>query len=372
MHQAMLNAKKVGSSPDVKVVIQFGRAKYELVKLIRQNTDLRSDDSWSGVRRYLFAKGSSFLVGNLESTNMADPKTLYDFIKWGMRFYPANKYMLIMGGHGYQFVGMMTDYSKKAPYIMGIPELAGAINMAANEIGKKIDILVLDTCYFNSIEVIYELGRDENHSVQSAIAPIKNGALEGLPYDKIIELVQRNSNVKDVTAVIRDIIDNLSYDLVAFEINHQKLKQIKQLFNDAASEYLSRNIDDGDTLIKKVLDEPCDTIRTVELNLLSLVIHSKRVSPIKSPLVIVANSPTDNFKLLLRYYRLGFAQGNCWTRLLSNKPKDVNMAAEQKRNLLPLKMRPSEVYAYISIMNPGLDEIRKIKILKDLYQYKKW
>lgn len=372
MRQAMLNAEKVGSNPDVNVVIQLGRAKYGLVKLIRQDVDPKADGSWSGVRCYLVAKGSSTLVGNLKRANMADPKKLYDFIRWGMRFYPAKKYMLILSGHGYQFVGMMTDYSKKAPYIMGIPEMARAINMAANEMGRKIDVLVLDTCYFNSIEVIYELGRDENHSVRSAITHIKNGAIEGLPYDRIIELVRRNSDVEDVTAVIREIIDNLSYDLVAFEINHQKLKQIKQLFNDAASACLSRNIDDGNAPFKKVSDGPSNTTQTVAFNLMSLVIHFKRVSQSKSALVIIANRAPDDLELISRYDRLGFAQGNCWTRLLSNKHVDVNMVAEQKKNLSPLKMRPEEVYAYVSIMNPGLGEIRKKEILKELYQYKNW
>lgn len=372
MHQAMLNAEKVGSNPDVNVVIQLGRAQYKLVKLIRQTVDPEADGSWSGVRRYLVAKGKSALVGNLKRTNMANPKELYDFIRWGMRFYPANKYMLILGGHGYQFVGMMTDYSQKAPYIMGIPEMARAINMAAKEMGRKIDVLVLDTCYFNSIEVIYELGRDENHSVRSAITHIKDGAIEGLPYDRIIDLVRRNSDVEDVTAVIREIIDNLSYDLVAYEINHQKLKQIKQLFHDAASAHLSRNIDNENAPLKKASDGPSNITQTIGLNLMSLVTHFKRVSQSKSDLVIVANKATDNLMLLARYNKLGFAQGNSWTRLLSNNHVNVNMATEQRKNLSPLKMRLEEVYAYVSIMNPGLGQEQKKGILKELYQYKNW
>jgi len=372
MLQAMLNAEKVGSTPDVNVVIQLGRAKYELVKLIRQGVNPKTAGKWSGVRRYLVAKGSSSLVGNLKSTNMANPKKLYDFIIWGIRFYPANKYMLILGGHGYQFVGMMTDYSQKAPYIMGLPEMVRAIDIAANEMGRKIDTLVLDTCYFNSIEVIYELGRDEHHSVRSAITHIKNGPIEGLPYDRIIELVQKNSDVEDVTAVIREIIDNLSYDLVAYEINHRKLKHIKQLFNDTASAYLSGNIDNKNAPFKKVWDGLSNTNQPIGFNLMSLVIHFKLVSQSKAALVIVANRPTDDFELISRYYRLGFAQGNCWTRLLSNNHVDVNMAAEQKKNLSPLKLRPKEVYAYVSIMNPRLGEIRKKEILKELYQYNNW
>lgn len=373
MHQAMLNVEKVGSNTDVNVVIQLGRAKYELVKLIRQDIDPKSNDSWSGVRRYLVVKGGSTLVGNLKKVNMADPKNLYDFIKWGMRLYPANKYMLILSGHGYQFVGMMTDYSQKAPYIMGIPEMVRAINKATNDI-EKIDVLVLDTCYFNSIEVIYELGKEENHSVKSAITYIKNGAIEGLPYDRIIELVQKNNDVEDITEIIREIIDNLSYDLVAYEINHHTLKQVKQLFNDAASVYLSRNIDDGNIYFKKVSDVLSTTDQIIASNLMSsLIIHFKSALQSKSFQGIIANRPTtDNLELILRYYRLGFAQDNCWTCLLSNKHIDMNMVVEQKKGLLPLKLKPEEVYAYISIMNPGLGKIRKFEILKELYQYKGW
>lgn len=373
MRQAMLNAEKVGSNTNVNVVIQLGRAKYELVKLIRQDVDPKSDDSWSGVRRYLVAKGSSTLVGNLKTVNMADPKNLCDFIRWGMRFYPANKYMLILGGHGYQFVGMMTDYSQKAPYIMGIPEMVRAINNATNDIGK-IDALVLDTCYFNSIEVIYELGKEENHSVRCVITHIENGAIEGLPYDRIIETVQKNSDVEDITVIIREIIDNLSYDLVAYEINHHTLKQIKQLFNDAASVYLSRNIDDGNKSFNKVSDVLSATDQTVGSNLMSsLVIHFKSVSQNKSLQGIVANKlTTDDFELISRYYRLGYAQNNHWTCLLSSKHVDVSMAVEQEKSLLPLKMKPEEVYAYISIMNPELGKTQKIEMLKELYQYKNW
>lgn len=373
MRQAMHNAEKVGSNTDVNVVIQLGRAKYELVKLVRQEIEPKSEDSWSGVRRYFVTKGGSTLVGNLKRVNMADPKNLYDFIRWGMRFYPANKYMLILGGHGYQFVGMMTDYSQKAPYIMGIPEMVRAINKGANGIGK-IDSLVLDTCYFNSIEVIYELGKEENHSVKSAITYIKNGAIEGLPYDRIIEIVQKNSDVEDITAIIQEIIDNLSYDLVAYKINHHTLKQIKQLFNDAASAYLSRNIDDGNKLFKKVSDVLSTNDQTVVSNLMSsLVIHFKSVSQSNSFQGIIANRPaTDDLGLILRYYRLGFAQDNCWTCLLSNKHVEVNMAVEQKKGIFPLKMRPEEVYAYISIMNPGLEKTQIIEMLKELYQYKNW
>lgn len=128
------------------------------------------------------------------------------------------------------------------------PEMVRAINKAANDIGK-IDALVLDTCYFNSIEVIYELGSEENHSLRSAL---QNTSFQG----------------------------------------------------------------------------------------------------------IVASKPTtDNLELISRYYRLGFAQGNCWTRLLSNKHVDVNMAVKQQKGLLPLKTTSWAVRTINRINNIMLGKI---------------
>ena len=379
MHQAMFHAEKAGSSPDVNVVIQLGRAKYELVKHIRQDTGPKNEGSWNGVRRYLVGKGNSNVVGNLERANMANPMVLYDFIKWGVRLYPADRYMLILGGHAYQFVGMMTDYTQKAPYIMGIPEMVRAIDIAANEAGCKIDILVMDTCYFNSIEVLYELGKTDGHSVRTVITNIINGPIEGLPYERIIKTVGEKSDEEDITAVIREIIDNLPCDLVAFEVDHLKLRQMKKLFNDIASAHLSRYADDGNISFEEVLPLLKNAFQAAGLDLLSLVLHFKRGSHNKAdPLVIVANKPTDNPELISRYKRLAFAQDNCWTILLSNRqiemnrPQTENLTVDRIKNLHPLKMRPEEVYAYISIMNPRLEETRKKEMLKELYQYRRW
>jgi hypothetical protein len=373
MRQAMLDAEKAGSSDKVNVVIQLGRAEYELVKLIRQDVVAKADDSWSGVRRYFVEKNSSVLVGDLKEANLADPQILYDFIKWGMLSYPADKYMLILGGHGYQFVGMITDYSRKAPYLMGIPEMARAIDLAANETGKKIDVLLLDTCYFNSIESIYEFGRDENHSVRSIVTHVLNVPIKGLPYDVVIKAVQKKSDAQEFISVIKEIIDNLAYDLVAFEINRPKMKHIKQLFNDAAFEYLSENSNDERNLNQRMIDDLSDIIQRIYLDMMSLIIHSKRVSQNKSQLIMAANKYIDKFELIECYNRLGFAQDNCWSSLLSNKHVYTNLIkTAQKENLLPLKMKPGEVYAYISIMNPGLEESERKDILVKLYRYKKW
>ncbi|HHW69725.1 MAG TPA: hypothetical protein GX392_00010 [Clostridiales bacterium] len=371
IRQAMFDMEKVGSSFNVHVVLQIGRAEYKLVKLIRNDINYNDKYSWSGVRRYFVKKGSSELVGNLGKVNLADPKQLYYFVKWGILSYPAKKYMLILSGHSYNCVGMMTDYSRKAPYIMGFPEMVKAINMATNEINKKIDILFLDTCGANSLELIYEFGKDENHAVQNIITYIVNGPIEGLPYDNLIKIMQTNSSTEDITVVIKNIIENLPHDLISFEINYQKLRQIKQLFHDKTFEYISKGTDNGQISSKILLLERQDIIQSISDKLKSIIIHYKRHN--KQALITIITSVADNLKLLTRYYQLGFTQDNCWSNVLNDQiiDKDIINTVNNGK-LLPLKMSPQEVYAYISIMNPELEKTKKKSILKKLYDYKKW
>ena len=298
---------------------------------------------------------------------MADSRQLYEFIKWGIQASPAKQYMLILGGHGYQFVGTMTDYTQEAPYIMGIPEMTEAINKAANEAGKKIDILVLDTCYFNFIEAIYELGKNENHAVQNVITYIFKGSVQGLPYNEVIELLQSNSCNSDTLAVIRQLVHRFPYDLVAFSINHQILKHIKCKINE-----LALNNGDGGSDLSAILHSEGKLTSDINKNILQLVIHFKRISESREGIVAIANVPTSDLAIISRYYRLDFAQNNLWTYLLSNKGFDVKTVIEQKSCLLPLELKPTEVYEFISIMNPELQEEQKKEILKELYIQRKW
>ena len=238
--QAVAKLENMAPSEDMNIVVQLGRAKYGLVKILRPGVP-KSEQNWSGVRRYCLSSGKSILLQNLGEKNMADPKSLYEFLKWGIEHYPAKRYMLILSGHGFQFVGVMTDYSQKAPYIMGIPEMVRAINRAANDTGSQIDLLILDVCYFNFFESIYELGKDENHAVQNVITYIFNGPLQGLPYDKLLQFLQQKPFSADVQEIVKDLVAALPFDLVAFEINHGRLERIKGLFNELALQYWHSN-----------------------------------------------------------------------------------------------------------------------------------
>lgn len=361
MWQAKLDAEKTGSSHNVNVIMQIGRENRQLISILRPMDMLPdADERWVGARRYYIKKNQSDLINDLGKINMAHPRSLYDFIKWGMDNYPARRYMLILGGHALQFVGMMTDYSQNTPYIMGLPEMAKALHLLKKDTGKNIDLLVLDTCHMNSVEAIYELGQDEDHAVQNVLTFIGEGPIAGLPYDSIIYLVQKNVD-DDVADITKQIIEWLPLDLVAFEINHQKLRNIKRTAHELALYYLNC----GGKEEVNALDTRC-----LDNKLASIILHSKRISPKKYHAIMMAATmirPLAQF-----YYKLAFARNNYWTHLLLDKFKDNDYAANMRIELEPISLPKEALYFYIAIMNESLDQQRLEMILEELLIYKNW
>ena len=78
--------KKVGSTDHVNIIVQFDRAGANIV-----------------TKRYYIRKGGTPAkdeVASLGETNMGDPKVLESFVQWGIKTYPAKRYMLVLWNHG--------------------------------------------------------------------------------------------------------------------------------------------------------------------------------------------------------------------------------------------------------------------------------
>ncbi|MDD3187828.1 MAG: clostripain-related cysteine peptidase [Bacilli bacterium] len=186
IYKSLLACEKIGSSNDINVVVQIG-------KLGNYKTDEKNN--WSGVRRYYVENGHSNLIEDLDKTNLADPNTLYNFIKWGYENYKAEQFMLILSDHGGEFIGCFTDESLSEPYLMGIPEMIQAINAIRTNLGYIIDVLVMDMCYMNCVEIIYELGQNENPAVKSVVNYMDSAAYEGLNYEKLVLSTNEYNNL---------------------------------------------------------------------------------------------------------------------------------------------------------------------------------
>lgn len=172
--------KRVGSSDRVHVVVQY-------------------DTEERGTTRYRVGKGSLAVLESMKGVNTGSPKTLRDFVKWGLRKFPAQRVLLDVWNHGGGWENLPADYDygalraaaprraarvrrlrralfkttiatvmTRAPHRRAIAidtgsqdyldnqELRGAIRDALGA-RRKVDLLGLDACLMNMLEIAYEL-----------------------------------------------------------------------------------------------------------------------------------------------------------------------------------------------------------------------
>ncbi|MDP7421845.1 MAG: clostripain-related cysteine peptidase, partial [bacterium] len=152
--------EKVGSTEDVNILVQFDRAPGFSY----------SDGDWTSTRRFYINKDNdpykinSEMLRDLGEVDTGDYHSLVDFARWGMAEYPAEKLLLVVWNHG-------AGWKKKAeePIFKGISydDTSGNhmttqdIEKALQEIvalrdGQKIDLLGMDACLMQMVEVSYQ------------------------------------------------------------------------------------------------------------------------------------------------------------------------------------------------------------------------
>jgi len=388
--KSKIDAEKVGSSDNINIVMEIGRESRELARIIRPNERIPDDEdndeeNWSGVRRYYISNSQSKLIKDLGKHNMADPLNLYGFIKWGMENYESQRYMVVLASHGASFIAAMSDLSMDAPYMMGVPQMCKAINMIQNDIGKNIDILVMDMCYMNSIEIMYELGKKSENTVKNVLTYISEGPISGLPYDKLLDIVEENRDIDDTTTIIRKIINNLDMNLVGIEINHGKLKKIKNKINSLAYCYLSNegykdknpyqlinDLDKKDIWYNHVLDVH-DSFNKIIIDYNRNCINKKNILNIITHEMSFSNK--NIAYIVLIYYSLSFGKNNYWLNVITSKSLTLNQNINKfntQIRLKPFMLHPSGVLNQIYSLNINSRKEELEKILKKVFLFKKW
>ena len=114
---------------------------------------------------------NNFIIPDSNEVNMGDPQTLVNFGKWVMENYPANHYMLILWGHGFEshpawardwansdwFYTACVDVISKDSIKIARHELFSALDEITNHGYIKFDIIGFDTCLNALLEVAYEV-----------------------------------------------------------------------------------------------------------------------------------------------------------------------------------------------------------------------
>ena len=296
---------------NVNIVIQLSKAPIDLVRTIRQDDSSYAED-WTGTRRYSIINGNLEIVQSNEYINMADYRNLYDFIKWAANKFPAKRYMVSISGHGF-IVASLSDLCGKEPYIMGMYEMCTAINNLKNII--DIDILILDICNMNTIELIYELGKEKVNVVKYIMTYINNGPLEGMDYNYIIQKIDD----EPTNLILKNIVNKSKQNLVAIEVKHGKLEKIKELSNKLAYYWLLNN---EEKATKEEIKLYNDIYKKVDKVINQLILCAQNIEQRKRliHLIFYNEYQIEDVESFVRfYYKLAFTKNNYCSNLMGRK-----------------------------------------------------
>ena len=186
---------RAGSTKDIHILVQLDR-------LEDQKT-----------QRFRITPGGGFKKDCIETfseTNTGDPQILYSFCRWALENYPADRYALILWNHG---SGWWEDAKSRAVGPAGRRPHRPLFNHAFPQVhrsicyddtsggdaldnrelrvvlagvcallGRKIDLLGMDACLMNMVEVAWQL-RD---SVQMIVGSEVEEPFDGWPYAEIL------------------------------------------------------------------------------------------------------------------------------------------------------------------------------------------
>ena len=126
----------------VNVVLQTGGTK----QWYAQGVGL--DINPKKLQRYSYNQNGYTLIEEAPLQNMASADTLSDFLSWGKKTYPAEKYMLVLWDHGGGSVtGLIVDELHDNA-VMSLDELQRGLEQS----GVQLEALLLDTCLMATLE----------------------------------------------------------------------------------------------------------------------------------------------------------------------------------------------------------------------------
>ena len=349
---------------NVNIVIQLSKAPIDLVRTIRQD-DSSYAENWTGTRRYSIINGKLEIVQSNEYINMADYRNLYDFIKWAANKFPAKRYMVSISGHGF-IVASLSDLCGKEPYIMGMYEMCTAINNLKNII--DIDILILDICNMNTIELIYELGKEKVNVVKYIITYINNGPLEGMDYNYIIQKIDD----EPTNLILKNIVNKSNQNLVAIEVKHGKLEKIKELSNKLAYYWLLNN---EEKATKEEIKLYNDIYKKVDKVINQLILCAQNIEQRKRliHLIFYNEYQIEDVESFVRfYYKLAFTKNNYCSNLMGRK------SYTEKTNMKNSKIEQEildkrDIELFISNFNGDSITYEEVKnIANNIYMKNNW
>ncbi|MBO7671066.1 MAG: hypothetical protein J6S60_10810 [Oscillospiraceae bacterium] len=143
---ATINLKMIANTvpnEKVNVLIQTGGTQSW-----QAQDEVGMDIASDRLQRWTWDENGYTLVDEQELASMAKHTTLSDFIQWGAKYYPAEKYMLNLWDHG---GGSASGLIADDMHDYAIMSLEG-LNRALKNGGVHFDLVMTDTCLMASLE----------------------------------------------------------------------------------------------------------------------------------------------------------------------------------------------------------------------------
>ncbi|MEW5747384.1 MAG: clostripain-related cysteine peptidase [Candidatus Thermoplasmatota archaeon] len=119
--------------------------------------------------------------------DMSSPYTLIDFVAFTAGAYPADRYALVLWGHGGGWYGMCADGLS----VLTPGELGLALESVSDSMGRGLDIVIADSCAEGVLETIHEAAKGAEWYVGSEI----NVPAQGLRYDLVLDTLSEDAEV---------------------------------------------------------------------------------------------------------------------------------------------------------------------------------
>jgi len=115
-----------------------------------------ADTIFNGIRRYSITESGAEIVETITEKSTGKKETLVEFVTWAKSNYPANKYCLVLSGHGVGWRnGFLLDNTDND--YLSIFELKNAMREIKQALNKKIELVVFDACQMAMFEVYYQI-----------------------------------------------------------------------------------------------------------------------------------------------------------------------------------------------------------------------
>jgi hypothetical protein len=144
-------------------------------------------------------------------------ESLADFVEWGIREYQADRYMLILSGHGSGPEGDCLLPDQDPPNALTLSQLNEVLKKTKTLLGRPLDILAMSCCLASMVEICHSLGEYKGKSefenyVNYLIGPEGFEPLTGWPYREVFaSMTARIENHGTPADISKDILKQYNH-----------------------------------------------------------------------------------------------------------------------------------------------------------------